>query len=113
MPTLNTIEAGISTLDRLSNVSTTTLRTVLSRTLHITSSALLGLEFSSYRYCTALKVRVPQTLLPFCEFGLLTDAKIVSVASITRTCLIMRLWPTSIKDAPLLQVILNLLEMHH
>ena len=52
-------------------------------------------------------------MLPLFEPGLLMDAKIVSVASMDGTFLILRLRPPSILNAPLIVVVLYLLDMHH
>ena len=41
------------------------------------------------------------------------DAKVVPVAPIARTCLIMRLRPPCITNASLLPIVLYLLDMHH
>ena len=51
--------------------------------------------------------------MPIFEPGLLTDAKIVSVASMVGTCLILRLRPPSIMNAPVLTIVLYLLDINH
>ena len=80
VPSLTSIEEGISTMYILSTPSTTTLSTVLSVTLHLTSIAVLRLGYASTRCSTPLKVGVPLTLLPLYKSGLFTDAKVILFA---------------------------------
>ena len=98
MATVIATEAGISALSTLSNVSPAPHSTVLSGTLHLTSISLLNLGSSFSRCCTPMRVRVPRTLLPLSEPGLLTDAKIFYVVSMDGICLILRLRPRSITN---------------
>ncbi|MGK4272381.1 hypothetical protein, partial [Parabacteroides johnsonii] len=64
-------------------------------------------------HCISLRVRITSTLLPLLEFGLLTDAKIVSMASMAGTCLILRPRPPNITNTSPLAAVLYLLDMHH
>ena len=90
-----------------------TFNTVLLRALHLTFIAPLGFR-SAFSSCyTPLRVRNPRTLLPFLEHELLTDATIVSLASMAGNCLILRLRPPNITKTYVLWTVLDLLDMHH
>ena len=94
-------------------MSKATLNTILFRTLHITSLALLGLSSASNRFFTFLGITIPRILPPLFEPRLLTDAKFVSMASMVGTGLTLSLSHPSTMNAPLFASLLYLLDMHH
>ena len=111
--TLTTTEAGISAPSAFCTVISTTLSTSLLLTLHLPYIAPLGFCSASSRCCIYLRVRNPRTLFPLLEFGVVTDAKIISMASMAGTCLILRPRPPNITYTSPLSTVLYLLDMHH